>query len=87
MDPHEADVSVAQLQEAVAEATINWPAVHHFRRHMHKAPNWVANQGVWEGLTIGEVKKDIQSADWVPNRASWRAQGFKNLAHAQAVLG
>jgi hypothetical protein len=65
----------------------NQAAVAHFRRHMRKFPNWVANQKVWDGLTVGEVKEDIETADWVPNRASWRRRGFRNQAHAQAVLG
>ena len=59
-------------------------AIRHFRRHQHKAPNL---KGPWHGLSPEEVEADIQTADWVPNRSEWRAQGFKNLAHAQAMLG
>lgn len=65
----------------------NRAAVAHFRRHMHKAPNWVLNQLQWQGLSPKEREADIRTADWVPNRAAWRARGFRNSTHAQEVLG
>lgn len=65
----------------------NSAAVRHFRRHMHQAPNWVLNQLQWQGLSPEEREADILTADWVPNRAAWRAQGFRSWVHAQEVLG
>ncbi len=61
----------------------NRAAVAHFNRHMDAK---ALLQGPWAGLTRDEVKADVQTADWVPNRASWRAQGFRNRAHAEAVI-
>lgn len=65
----------------------NQAAIAHFRRHQNKAPNWVLNQLQWQGLSPEDREADILTADWVPNRAAWRAQGFRNQAHAQEVLG
>lgn len=66
----------------------NKVAVAHFRRHMNKAPNVENNlREPWHGLSAEERAEDILSADWVPNRAMWRAQGFRNKAHAEEVLG
>lgn len=80
--------SVAEHREAVAEAYRNLDAIRHFKAHSHKAPNWQRNiKGPWLGLPLNERLADIETADWVPNRAAWRARGFRNQAHAQAVLG
>lgn len=63
-------------------------AVVHFRRHQHKTPHSVLNiAGPWAGLSPEDKEADILTADWVPNRAQWRDQGFKNYAHAASVLG
>lgn len=79
--------SVAQYREDLAQATINWDAVRHFWRYRHKAPNWILNRmGPWNSLSDEDVEADAKTADWVPNRAMWRARGFKGMAHAQAVL-
>jgi hypothetical protein len=63
-------------------------ALRHFRRYQGHAPNWVKNKlGPWFGLNAEDREADILTANWVPNRAEWRAQGFKNYRHAQEVLG
>jgi len=66
----------------------NRAAVAHFRRHMERHPNSTLNRmGPWVGLGKEEREADIRTADWVPNRAMWRAQGFRNGTHALEVLG
>lgn len=68
--------------------TASTSAVSHFRKYMDRAPNNVLNRAFpWKGLTKGEREADILTAEFVPNRAMWRARGFRNLAHAQSVLG
>lgn len=62
-------------------------AIQHFRRHMHKAPNWAANlKGPWQGLSDEEKAEDILTADWVPNRRDWRSRGLRGRQHALEVL-
>lgn len=62
--------------------TDNRAAVAHFNRHMGKAPNRLLNaNGPWAELSDEEKEEDILTADWVPNRAMWRAKGFKGRNH------
>lgn len=62
-------------------------AVRHFNRHWDKAPNYEANlKGPWKGLSFEEIEEDVLTADWVPNRADWRAKGLRGRRHALEVL-
>jgi hypothetical protein len=64
----------------------NDAAVRHFRKYMNKAPNWVLNLAFpWKGLTQEEREADIKTAEFVPNRAMWRAQGFRSTTEALAL--
>ncbi len=78
------DQSVEDQAKALAEALKDEGAIRHFTRFMDPV---TLTKGPWAGLTRDEIRADVQTANWAPNRAMWRAQGFRNYAHAQAVLG
>jgi len=74
------------VQLASPYMTVQFSAIRHFRKHMDKAPNNVLNRAFpWKGLTKEEREADIQTAEFVPNRAMWRAKGFMSKAHALSV--